>query len=156
MGSLLDPVNRRMGGINWPLVIHTLVIFSFVTVFTTQSLLLESDSYVDNRDFPGDNLFLPGPFAYQATLYTAAISLIPTVMIYVNTWLADGLLVSSMFNSTPACLISAAPSALSLLRHLCQEPLGHCLTIYDVSRLGWYVFESSASLHQHFRLTSPI
>lgn len=100
MSSLLNPANRGMGGIKWPLVIHTLVMFSFVTVFTTQSLLLESDSYVDNRDFPGNSLFLPGPFAYQVTLYTAAISLIPTIMIYVNTWLADGLLVSPMFNST--------------------------------------------------------
>ena len=98
MFALLDPINRKKGGIKWPLVVHTVVMFSFVTIFTAQGIWVQSVSYIDDRDFDGDHKLIPGPFSYELLALNDGVGLFPTILIYVNTWLADGLLVSPAFD----------------------------------------------------------
>ena len=99
MAALLDPVNRRREGIKWGLVTYTVVMFSFVTVFTAMNLNVQSISFIDNREFPGvEGVLPPGPLGYQFFIYSRALSVIPNVMFLLNNWLADGLLVGSLFD----------------------------------------------------------
>lgn len=99
MNALLNPVNRAWGGIKWPLVAHTVAIFSFVTIYTAMNLNLQLISFVDNREFPGGGVLSPGPLGYQFFIYSKAISIVPNLTFLLNNWLADGLLVSSISNS---------------------------------------------------------
>ena len=99
MGALLNPVNRAWGGIKWPLVVHTVAMFSFVTIYTAMNLNLQSISYIDNREFPGGGLLFSGPLGYQSHIYSKAMSVVPNAMFLLNNWLADGLLASSVSNS---------------------------------------------------------
>ena len=100
MVSLSNPINRMRGGIKWGLVAYTLAMFSFVTVFTATNLDIQSISYIDNRQFPGVGSMLPpGPLGYQFLIYSKAISISRSLMFLLNNWLADGLLVSSVFSS---------------------------------------------------------
>ena len=62
-------------------------------------LNLQSISHIDNREFPGDKLFRPGPLGYKESIYSNAISVIPNLAFLLNQWLADGLLVSSILIS---------------------------------------------------------
>lgn len=94
MGALLSSVNRTSERLKWGLLAHTAAMFLFVTIFTAINLDIQSLSYIDNRDFPGDDvMFPPGPLGYQFFIYSRAISVVPTVMFHLNTCLADGLLV---------------------------------------------------------------
>ena len=100
MAALLDPVNRRREGVKWGLVTYTVVMFSFVTVFTAMNLNVQSISFIDNREFPGvEGVLPPGPLGYQFFIYSKALSVIPNVMFLLNNWLADGLLVGSLSGS---------------------------------------------------------
>ena len=138
MDKLLNPVHRRMEGIRWGLVAHTVAMFSAVTVYTAMSLNILSDCYIDNREFPGvDGVLPPGPSGYRFLIYSGVISLVPNVMFLLNNWLADGLLVSLVANSS-GCQTQTAPPALSLLRYIRQEPLGHRLPVPDIPRIFWY------------------
>jgi len=101
MVALLDPGNRKREGTKWGLVSYTVVMFSFVTVFTAMNLNVQSISFIDNREFPGvEGVLPPGPLGYQFFIYSQALSVIPNVMFLLNNWLADGLLVSSVFDLT--------------------------------------------------------
>ena len=95
MGALFNPANRTKGGIRWGLVAHTVAMFSFVTISTALNLDIQSFSYIDNREFPGNGGIPPGPLGYQFLIYSKAISVVPSIMFILNQWLADGLLVSS-------------------------------------------------------------
>lgn len=95
MGALFDPINPTGGGIKQLLVVHTVSMFSFVTVYTAVNLNILSDSYVENREFPGTDSLSPGPSGYQAMVYSDAVGIVSTVMVLLNNWLADGLLASS-------------------------------------------------------------
>ena len=99
MGTLVGSVSRMSGRIRWGLVVHTVAMFSFVTIFTVVNMDLLSISYIDNRAFPGDDKAPPGPFGYQFLVYSKPINLIPYIMFFLNNWLADGLLVSPTPNS---------------------------------------------------------
>lgn len=100
MDALLSSVNRTSERLKWGLAAHTVAMFSFVTIFTAINLDIQSISYIDNRDFPGDDFMLPpGPLGYQFLIYSKAISVVPNVMFYLNTCLADGLLVGCATNS---------------------------------------------------------
>ena len=144
IGALFNPENRARGGTKWPLVAHTAAMFSFATIYTATSLSLQSDSYIDNREFPGvDGLVPPGPLGYQLALYYKAIVLVPNLMVLLNNWLADGLLVSTTLTQSTEYL-KIFP-ALSLLHHLCQELLGYRLSLLDVPCFRGYVDESPAS-----------
>ena len=101
MGALINPTNRRRQGIKWGLVSYTVIMFSFVTIFTAMNLNIQSVSYIDNREFPGvENVLPPGPLGYQWFLYSDVLTIVPNLMFLLNNWLADGLLVSSLFDST--------------------------------------------------------
>ena len=100
MSALLNSVNHPKGKIRWGLVTHTAAMFSFVTVYTATTLDTQSISYIDNREFPGADGWSPGPLGYQFFIYSKPITVIPSIMFAFNQWLADGLLVSTIFNST--------------------------------------------------------
>jgi len=102
MAALFDSANRRGEGIKWGLVSYTMVMFSFVTVLTGMQLDIRSISYIDNREFPGaEGVLPPGPLGYQSSIWSGALTLTPSIMFALNNWLADGLLVSSLFDATP-------------------------------------------------------
>ena len=101
MSALLDPMNRTRWGIKWSLVAHTLAMFSLATIYAGIGLDIESISFIDNREFPGSNLFPPGPVGYQVLILDKAIGITPSVLAVVNNWLADGLLVSPTSGLVP-------------------------------------------------------
>ena len=100
MGALLNPIDRTRGGIKWGLVAHTAAMFSVLTVNAAISLNIEPISYINNREFPGDDFFPPGPSGYQYLTYATAVSVVSSVMSFMIPCLADAFLVSSALNRT--------------------------------------------------------
>jgi len=97
---LLNPAHRREEGIKWRLVFYTVAMYSFVTVYTTIGLHIQSGSFIDNRrDLEAEGLTFSGPLQYQYGIRDTALGLIRNVMFNLNNWLADGLLVSSLFDA---------------------------------------------------------
>lgn len=92
MSTLLNPVNGTRGGIKWGLVVHTVAMFTFITIFTV--LGITPSAFINNRDYPGDDEYPPGPFGYELTQFANPLSALPSSMFYLNQWLADGLLAS--------------------------------------------------------------
>lgn len=90
--ALFSSAYRTRQGVRWGLVAYTMTTFSFVTIFTAMNLDIQSVSYIDNRDFPGNDELPPGPLGYQYLVYSKAISIVPNLMFLLNNWLADGLL----------------------------------------------------------------
>lgn len=91
VGALLNPVNRK-GGVQWGLVSHTATMFSLATVYIVMYSNMQSISFVDNREFPLSVNGAPGPMGYYSFVHSWAIGIAPTVALYLNNWLADGLL----------------------------------------------------------------
>ena len=150
--ALLNPANRKMEGIKWGLVAHTFFMFSFVTIYTATNLTFQSISYIDNREFPGGGGLAPGPLGYQFSSYSMGISVVQTVVFLLNGWLADGLLVGSVFSSVVWRSNSTPSPASSLLCNLLWELLGHRLPRRDVSRLCWYALGLTTRRWRHPRL----
>jgi len=99
MAGLLSPLHYRRDGVKWGVISYTLAIFSSVTVSTAMTLNIESISYIDNRNFPGvEGILPPGPYGFRTSIYSDALSIPPNVMFFLNNWLADGFLVSSLFD----------------------------------------------------------
>lgn len=96
MSSLLNPTNRVRGGIKWGLLAHTAAMFSFLTLGVAMRLDIPSISYIENRAFPGTDTFPPGPYGYEWLLDDKAVDVVPSVVFLMNTYLADGFLVSSV------------------------------------------------------------
>jgi len=104
MTSLLSPAHRRGERIKWGLVSYTVIMFSLATVLTGMDLNIQSISHIDNRNFPGvKGKFPPGPYGYLMSIYYQPINYVPTVVFILTNWLADGLLVSSLFDGAFAC-----------------------------------------------------
>ena len=104
LGALFNTVNRARGTIKWPLVAHTVAMFSILTASIALCLDTQSVAYIDDRNTPqagDDDLLSPGPGIYREFLYSKANGVVLNIMISLNAWLADGLLVSSVFNSVP-------------------------------------------------------
>jgi len=102
MAALFDSTNRRGEKVKWGLVTYTVVMFSFVTVLTGIRFNIRSLSYIDNREYPGvEGVVPPGPLGYQSFIWSSALSLVPSFIFASNNWLADGLLVGSLFDATP-------------------------------------------------------
>ena len=93
MSVLLSPVNSIRSGIKWALGFHTIAMFSLLTIPFGIDLIDASLCYVNNREFPGNDKYPPGPIGYWGTLNTKATATIFYVMFPLNQWLADGLLV---------------------------------------------------------------
>ena len=74
--------------------------FSVATVQTAMYPNRPSVSYIDDREFPGSGSrwFPPGPIGYLSFISSEALAIVPNVMFALNNWLADGLLVSSLFD----------------------------------------------------------
>jgi len=94
MATLLNPAYRRGEGIKWGLVAYTVVMFSFVTVYTGVTLHIQSISFIDNREFTYLGMLF-GPLGYQSTIRRTVLGMFPTIMFVLNYWLADGLLVGA-------------------------------------------------------------
>jgi hypothetical protein len=148
MAALLDPVNRRKGGVRWGLASHVTTMFLVTTIYTAILIDRQSASYIENREFSGD-LDNSGPFNYEFLLTDDAVSFLSGVMFFVNTLLVDGLLASFASNSADRCLTYTGPQALSLLYYLCHELLGRRPSVSDVPRLYWCVIKSSRSWRKH-------
>jgi len=103
MGALFNPVYRRGERIKWGLVSYTTVMFSLATILTAMNLHILSISFIDNREFSNaDGGLHPGPYGYYEFIYYKAIGIVPNVAFCLNNWLADGLLVSSLFDAVVA------------------------------------------------------
>ena len=85
-------LNRKGGPINWGLVSHTMVTFAVVTVGTTIRFNVQLISYVDNCESPG-------LIGYQGLTNPGAPRVIEDISFALGNWLADGLLVSSLFDA---------------------------------------------------------
>ena len=97
MAALLDPVNRKRERIKWGLVAYTVAMFSIVTVQIAIDLHTLSIAYIDNRAFPGfEDQLSPGPMGYQIFISREVLPILSRVTFFLNAWLADGLLVSSL------------------------------------------------------------
>jgi len=106
MAAFLNPVRRRGEGIKWWLVSHIVAMFSFVTVYTAMNLHIQSKSFIDKRQAYyqiTSTTISSGPLNYQFSTRRVALGIIPNVMFNLNNWLADGLLVSSLFDAAPTC-----------------------------------------------------
>ena len=85
MAVLLDPVHRRGEGIRWGLVSHTVVLSSFVTIFTVMNL---NDRLVEYMRLD--------PFLSKDIGFEVPPSVL-TLIFLLNYWLAAGFLVGSLF-----------------------------------------------------------
>ena len=145
MATLFNPTYRRGEGINWGLLSYTMVMFALATGFTATNLTVVFISLFETGFAQGGVLgsqMLAGPPILRALRIT------PSLMFLSISWLADGLLVSSLFDAGFAYRASSTatpPLAVSLLRDLCPELLDHRLTIRHVHRLFRCAFELSTS-----------
>jgi len=99
MAALFNPVYRRGEGVKWGFVSYTMIMFSLVTVLIAMDLHIQSICYIDNREFPGGRGGLPpGPHGYMGFVFYEAIGVIPHAAFSLSNWLADGLLVSFLFD----------------------------------------------------------
>lgn len=101
LGAIFSTTNRQKGGTQWGLFAYVMMMFSFVTVYTAMNLNLQSVSYIDNREFPGNDDVPPGPLGYQWLIHASGLSLVPNLMFILNNWLADGLLIYRCFTIYP-------------------------------------------------------
>ena len=106
MTALMHPSYRRgeAARIRWGLVSYTVLMFSFVTVYTAMNLNAQSTSFIDNRKFPGQDDQSRGPLGYQAFARSKLPNLIPNLMLLLNCWLANGLLVGSLSGAASTLL----------------------------------------------------
>lgn len=101
MVALSNPVHRKGERIKWGLISYTVIMFSITTIQTAVNLHVLFISYIDNRDFPGtEGVLSPGPYGYRSSIAPEALFVMPIVLFFLNNWLADGLLVSSLLDAT--------------------------------------------------------
>lgn len=119
MSVLLSAVNPIRRAIKWALVVHTMAMFAFLTIPLGISLYCSSFIYIDNREFPGNDEYSPGPIGYDVVLNPKATSTVFFIMFPLNQWLADGLLVGLVSNSVSSvfhlCRSSSCIDALSFI-----------------------------------------
>jgi len=141
MGALFSPPNRR-AGVKWGPVIYTTLMFAFATIFTAMNLDIQSISYIDNREYAGDDSagLPPGPLGYQYLIYSKAISVVPNLMFLLNNWLADGLLLYRCY-----IIYSMNPLAIAFpsLMYLASVAMG-ILFIYQTSQPDKSIWSSVA------------
>ena len=100
MAALFNPTYHRGDPIKWRLVSYTVVMFSLVTLGTVIQLDVRFISYIDNRDFPCmEGVVPPGLPEYQRPTGLGATTVIQIVTLALNNWLADGILVCSLFGA---------------------------------------------------------
>ena len=98
MAALFDPAHRRGERTKWGLVSYTVLMFLVATVLVGMGIYTQSNSYIDNREFPGiGDVVAPGPLGYQSLTFSDTSMIIANSIFYLNGWLADGLLVKFSF-----------------------------------------------------------
>jgi hypothetical protein len=98
MSALLSPTNPIKRGVKWALVAHTVLMFAFLTTPYGVGLNWFSAEYIDNRSFPGNDEYPPGPLGCNDALPASTATAVFVVMFPLNQWLADGLLVCAIPN----------------------------------------------------------
>ena len=113
MAALFDPIHRRGERTNWWLVSYTVFMFLAATAQTAMAFYLRMSSYVDNREFPAgfESTTPPGPLGYESLSFKDALVIVDDVMFYLGTWLADGLLVNTLFISVFTLVANARLSS---------------------------------------------
>ena len=125
MGALLNPVNRIRGVTKWGLVAHTVAMFLLLTFAIADDLNDRSNSYIDERNFPGDDELPPGPFGSMSLISIKGIHLAYAAVFPLNQWLADGLLVGFVYKPDHFLgFTQATHPAASLLSRLFHEQFG--------------------------------
>ena len=98
MATLLSPANPIRKPTRWALAAHTVALFLFFTIPLGINFDYLSMDYINNREFPGNDEFPPGPVGYGNLLSPGATTTVLDAMFPLNQWLADGLLVSTILN----------------------------------------------------------
>jgi len=93
MGALFSSTYRAKTATKWSFVAFVSIMFSFVTIYTAMDLNLQSISYIDNREFPGNSDLPPGPLGYQFLIHANVLSIVPNFMFILCSWMANGLLI---------------------------------------------------------------
>ena len=108
---MFNPIHRRGEGINWGLLSYTAVMFALATGFIATNLTVVFISLFETGFAQGGVLgsqMLAGPPILRALRIT------PSLMFLSISWLADGLLVSSLFDAGfayPASNTATPPSS---------------------------------------------
>jgi len=127
--------------VKWGPVVYTFLMFTFATVFTAMNLNIQSVSYIDNREYAGDDDKIPpGPLGYQYFIYSKALSIVPNLMFLLNNWLADGLLLYRCY-----VIYSMNPLAIAFpsMMYLTSVAMG-ILFIYQTSQPDSSIWTSVA------------
>lgn len=136
MRALLNPVNRRAKVVKCGLVVHTAAMFVLVTIFIVLYTSCQRLTLINsNQSYGFWPELLPGPSDY----WVGMVEYTPAYTYVLNQWLADGFLVSSVPCSVARVSNLGYSSALPMLHRLLHELLDHCLLMFDVPRLYWYV-----------------
>ena len=99
VAALLNPINHKREATKWGLISYTVGMFSCVTIVIATGQNITSLSFIDNRGFPGiEGVFPPGPLGYQLMICSKAPRIAPNLTTLLSYWLADGLLVSRLFD----------------------------------------------------------
>lgn len=86
---------------------------SLTTAAITMILYALPISYIDNREFPGPHQApLSGPVGYLALAFGGPVAYFPTIVLFLNNWLVESLLVGFVFDSVarvskPDCCFSS-------------------------------------------------
>ena len=98
MAALFDPDHQRGKSTKWGIVSYTVAMSSVITALTGVQLDFQSICYIDNREFPGvGDTLSPGPLGYQSSIFFGTLAVGNDILFFLNGWLADGLLVGSLF-----------------------------------------------------------
>lgn len=114
IGVLLSPTNPIQRGMKWALVVHTVAMFIFITIPIGIYLNGLSVAYINDRRFPGGGEYPPGPIGYTYIISTEATTTVLNVMIPLNQWLADSLLVGPSSNSVASLFNVGRPSSCTV------------------------------------------
>jgi hypothetical protein len=113
ISALLNPANRMKRGTKWGLMAHTVTQFSLATTGAVISRNILSNSFVDNREFPGNDKAPPGAYGYKHLLLLDTVGTFYNTLLPFNQWLADGLLVSSVSTKSSGILYNCSPSCIA-------------------------------------------
>ena len=84
MAVLLSPANSIRKGIKWASVVHTVALFSVLTIPVGVHLNDSSTIYINIREFPCNNEWPPSPIGSLGIVNTKATTLIFTAMFPLN------------------------------------------------------------------------
>ena len=117
MVALLSSGDRAKRDVRWGLVAYTMALFSFLTIALGIDLYLDRTLFIDNREFPGNDISPPGPLGYSDSITYDVINLVYFILYPLTQWLNDGFLVCSTSNTvvlvlhlywSSSCIVAAS------------------------------------------------